>query len=154
VPRVRHTELLRLLLAAVAFAVAAAAYAQALQYRSVAEPAVILYDAPSRDANRLFVLSKDYPVEVVISSGDWVRVRDDTGAFGWIEAKSLSERRMVMVRVPVADARQRPEESAPVAFRVEQGVVLEFGGFSGGWARVRHRDGAAGYIRLGQLWGV
>jgi SH3 domain protein len=154
VPRVRHTELLRLLLAAAAFAAAAAAHAQALQYRSVAEPAVILYDAPSRDANRLFVLSKDYPVEVVIPSGDWVRVRDDTGAFGWIEAKSLSERRMVMVRVPEADARQRPEELAPVAFRVEQGVVLEFGGFSGGWARVRHRDGAAGYIRLGQLWGV
>lgn len=153
-PRARRIRPVRALLAAIAFAAAAAAHAQALQYRSVAEPAVILYDAPSRDANRLFVLSKDYPVEVVIPSGDWVRVRDDTGAFGWIEAKSLSDRRMVMVRVPVAEVRQRPEESAPVAFRVEQGVVLEFGGFSGGWARVRHRDGAAGYIRPGQLWGV
>jgi SH3-like domain-containing protein len=149
-----RTELVWLLTLAFAVAGVTAVQAQALQYRSVAEPVVILYDAPSREANRLFVLSRDYPVEVIISSGDWVRVRDDTGAFGWVESKSLSERRMVMVRVPVAEARQRPDESSQIAFRAEQGVVLEFNGFSGGWAQVRHRDGATGYVRLGQLWGV
>lgn len=153
-PQVRRTDWLRLLFAAAAFAAAFTAQSQALQYRSVDQAAAILYDAPSRDANRLFVLSRDYPVEVIISSGEWVRVRDSSGAFGWIEEKNLSDRRMVMVRVPVAEAREKPEASAPVAFKVEQDVVLEFGGFANGWARVRHRDGATGFIKLSQLWGV
>src|SRR6266404_5188666 len=41
--------------------------AVALEYRSVAE-AAILYDAPSAKAQKLFVLSRDYPVEVVVKA--------------------------------------------------------------------------------------
>ncbi|HWQ40082.1 MAG TPA: SH3 domain-containing protein [Burkholderiales bacterium] len=125
----------------------------AIEFRSVAEPAVILYDAPSKDSARLFVLSRDYPVEVIIGTDGWVRVRDDSGAFGWVEAKSLSNRRTVMVKTP-AEARQAPNDSAPAVFKAEQGLVLELQTIVGGWAQVRHRDGASGYLKLSQLWGV
>jgi len=128
--------------------------ALALDFRSVADPAVVLYDSPSKDSTKLFVLSRDYPVEVIIAIEGWVRVRDDTGAFGWVESKSLSNRRTVIVRVPSAEARQSADDKAPVAFKAEQGVILEFLGLSGGWAQVRHRDGASGFLRLPQLWGI
>jgi len=131
-----------------------AAPAAALEFRSVAEPAVVLYDLPSKTSTRLFVLSRDYPVEVIIATEGWVRVRDDTGAFGWVEAKSLSSRRTVMVKAQSAEIRQAPDDKAPVVFKAEQGLVLEFQGLAGGWAQVRHRDGASGYLKLPQLWGV
>jgi SH3-like domain-containing protein len=133
---------------------ASASHALALDFRSVAEPAAVLYDSPTKDSARLFVLARDYPVEVIISTDGWVRVRDDTGAFGWIEAKSLSNRRTVMVKAQSAQARQGPDEKAAVVFKAEQGLVLEFQGLAGGWARVRHRDGASGYLRLSELWGI
>jgi SH3-like domain-containing protein len=128
--------------------------AVALDFMSVADPAVVMYDGPSKDSPKLFVLSRDYPVEVVITAPDgWVRVRDDSGAFGWVEARSLSNRRTVLVKA-ASEARQAPNDKAPVAFKADPGLILEFQGLNSGWAQVRHRDGASGYLKLSQLWGL
>ena len=67
--------------------------AVALDFRSVGDAAAILYDAPSTKAQKLFVLSRDYPVEIVVKLEGWTKVRDDTGEFAWIENHQLSERR-------------------------------------------------------------
>ena len=62
---------------------------------------------------------------------------------------------MVVVTAPSAEARQRPEEAAPVAFVAVQNVALELHGIApGGWLRVRHPDGANGYMRASFVWGA
>lgn len=131
-----------------------AAPAAALEFRSVAVPAAILYDAPSLKARRLWLLSRDYPVEVIVSLEKWVKVRDATGSLAWVERDKLSERRMLLVTVPVAAIRQGPSASAPVVFQAEKDVVLELLEIGSGWVRVRHRDGASGWLELGQVWGL
>jgi SH3-like domain-containing protein len=125
----------------------------ALEFRSVAEPAV-LYDAPSSKAQKLFVLSSGYPVEVVVKLEGWTKVRDDTGEFAWIESAHLSDRRTVTAKIGGAEARQGPSESAPVLFTLDKNVILELIETSAGWAKVRHADGATGFIKVGQLWGL
>ena len=126
----------------------------ALEFRTVAENAAILYDGPTAKSSKLFVVSRGYPLEVIVTVEGWVKVRDGAGAFGWIEAKQLTDKRTVMVRVPVADVRSRPEEGAPVAFQAQQNVVLDLVSVSGGWVQVRHRDGGTGYVRAQQVWGA
>jgi SH3-like domain-containing protein len=126
----------------------------ALEYRSVSEYAAILYDAPSTKAQKIFVLSRGYPVEVVVILEGWTKIRDDTGEFAWIENMRLSDLHTVMIKVASADARQGPSEDSPVNFTVEKGVFLELTGMAVGWAKVRHADGATGYIKVSQLWGV
>lgn len=134
---------------------AAVGSAAAADYRSVAENAAVLYDAPSRAAKPVFVVSKLYPVEVIVNLDAWVKVRDHTGALNWIERKALSERRMVLVTAPVAAVRAKAEDAAPVAFQAQQNVALELLEITGGgWARVRHPDGAAGFLRTDQVWGL
>jgi SH3-like domain-containing protein len=128
--------------------------AGALEFRSVGPQAAVLYDAPSTKAQKLFILSQGYPVEILVSLEDWFKVRDASGALAWIEGKDLSVTRMVMVRVPRAEIRQAPAEDAPTVFQAEQDVLLEFIGLAGGYAQVRHRDGMAGYIRVGHIWGL
>ena len=127
--------------------------AVALEFRSVAD-AAILYDAPSTKAQKLFVLSRDYPVEVVVKVEGWTKVRDDTGEFAWIENSQLSERRTVLVKSSSAEARQSASDAAALAFTAEKGVVLEFLQLTAGWVKVRHPDGAVGFIKVSQLWGV
>ncbi|MGH8766575.1 MAG: SH3 domain-containing protein [Burkholderiales bacterium] len=127
--------------------------AVALEFRSVAD-AAILYDAPSTKAEKLFVLSRDYPVEVVVKVEGWTKVRDDTGEFAWIENHQLSERRTVLVKSSSAEARQSASDTAALAFTAEKGVVLEFLQHTAGWVKVRHPDGAVGFIKVSQLWGV
>jgi SH3-like domain-containing protein len=140
--------------AAAAVLLAAATAAQA-QFLSVGENATVLYDAPSRNAKPLYVVSRHYPLEVIVNLEAWVKVRDHTGALTWVERKTLVERRMVVVTAPSAEARVRPEDGAPAAFVAVQNVALELLGMvPGGWLRVRHPDGADGYLRTSLVWGA
>jgi len=128
--------------------------AGAAEYRSVQDSAAVLYDAPSRQAKPLYVVSRDYPLEVIVNLEAWVKVRDQAGALTWIEKKALGDKRMVIVTAPSADARERPEDGAPMAFSAAQNVALELIEVSpNGWLRVRHADGATGFMRANAVWG-
>ena len=141
--------------AAAALVLAAAATAAQAQFLSVGDNATVLYDAPSRNAKPLYVVSRHYPLEVIVNLEAWVKVRDHTGALTWAERKTLVDRRMVVVTAPAAEARVRPEDGAPAAFVAAQNVALELLGMvPGGWLRVRHADGADGYLRTSLVWGA
>jgi SH3-like domain-containing protein len=132
----------------------AATGAGAAEFRSVQENAAVLYDAPSRAATPLFVVQRNYPLEVIVNLDAWVKVRDQAGALSWIEKKALGEKRMLLVTGASAEARVRPEDGAPVAFSAAQNVALELVEVApGGWLRVRHADGATGFVRAAQVWG-
>ena len=152
--------------AALAWPLAVAALAfplgvAAADFRATSEPATVLYDAPSAKARPLFVYGRDVPVEVLVTVEGWTKVRDATGTIGWMPTRALAEKRVVVVRPPVADVRQAPEDNAPVAFRAEQNVILELAdpaptpaaSSTPGWVKVRHRDGASGFIKLAQVFG-
>jgi SH3-like domain-containing protein len=128
--------------------------ASAGDFRSVGEAGGVLYDGPSREATPLYVVSKDYPLEVIVHTGGWAKVRDHTGALSWIEMQSLGERHTVVVTASTAEAHQRPEEGAPVSFAAAQDVALELvESVPGGWLHVRHADGADGYLQSSLVWG-
>ena len=140
---------------AVVMAAFAAAPAAAAEFRSVAESAAVLYDAPSAKAKKLYVVNLGYPVEVVVVVEGWSKVRDASGEMTWIESRQLSEKRTVMVRMPIAQVREAADDTAPVAFQAQQNVLLELLEVTGaGWLRVRHRDGQTGFVRVAQVWGV
>ncbi len=123
-------------------------------FRTVGESGAVLYDAPSRQATPLFIVSKDYPLEVVAQTEAWLKVRDHAGAFSWIERRHLGERRMVVVTASSAEAHARPEDAAPITFVAAQDVALEVVEKApAGWLRVRHADGADGYLRATLVWG-
>ena len=145
-------RVLCILLASVLFA---ASQASAAEFRSVAENAAVLYDAPSAKAKKLYVVNQGYPVEVVVVVEGWSKVRDATGEMTWIESRQLADKRTVMVRMPIAQVREAADDAAPIAFQAQQNVLLELLEVTGsGWLRVRHRDGQAGFVRVAQVWGV
>ncbi len=129
--------------------------AAALEFRSVSENAAVLYDAPSAKANKLYIVNNGYPVEVVVAVEGWVKVRDINGDLTWIESKNLTDRRTVMVKVPLAQVRQSADDNAPVVFQAQQNVILDLvEATGGGWLRVKHRDGQTGFVKASQVWGA
>ena len=138
-----------------ALTLALASIAARADYRASASPPPVLYDAPSRAAKPLYVVTRYYPLEVIVNLDAWVKVRDQTGQLTWIERKLLVDQRTVVVTAPSTEVRVRPEDGAPVAFVAAQNVALEYLGTApGGWLRVRHPDGANGYVRADQVWGA
>jgi SH3-like domain-containing protein len=147
--RMRHAGL------AVGLAAAMAVPAAAADFRSIAEAAAIAYDAPSLKGKRLYVLGRGYPVEVIVVVESWVKVRDAGGELSWIESRLLSDRRTVLIRVPLAQVHEIADEQSRVVFQAQQNVLLDLlESAPGGWLRVRHREGQTGFVRVNQVWGA
>jgi SH3-like domain-containing protein len=129
--------------------------AYALEFRSVVPPKAVLYDAPSKEATKLFILSGGYPVEVIVNLGDWTKVRDQLGSLSWIENKQLSSRRMVLV-VTKTDIKMAEDATSALLATVDKDVVLELvsPGIKNGWVKVKHRDGITGFVQISSLWGA
>jgi SH3-like domain-containing protein len=135
--------------------VGAASAALAVDYRSVSVPAAILYDSPSQQGKKLYLIKAQTPVEVVVRLEGWFKVRDAEGSLAWIESRSLAERRMLVVTAPRGEIRQSDKPEAPLVAELDKWVAVEFvEAASPGWAKVRHKDGEAGYIRSTQVWGL
>ena len=128
--------------------------AGAAEFRSVHDAAAVLYDAPSRAATPVYIVSHSYPLEIIVNLEAWAKVRDHTGTLSWIEKRSLSDKRTVVVTAPSATVRVRPDETAPAAFVAAQNVVLDLIEIApGGWVRVRHADGTSGFVQSNVVWG-
>jgi SH3-like domain-containing protein len=142
-----------LLFATLSALVSPAAFA--LDYSSVSAPA-ILYDKPSNEGSgKLAIVRAGTPVEIVLTQGNWVKVRDPSGDLSWIETSALSSQRTVLITVDRATVFHAADASSAAVFVVTRGVVLDYlGADTAGWVRVRHADGASGYLRINEVWGL
>ncbi|MDR3353096.1 MAG: hypothetical protein LBO00_08900 [Zoogloeaceae bacterium] len=128
--------------------------ARALEYRSVAAPVAVFHEAPR--GKKLYLLKEGTPLEILIHQGDgWIKARDAEGTLAWVESRALSTRRTVVVTATRADVRKSASMDAPIVFQAEKWVALELlESGQTGWAKVRHRDGASGFVRITQIWGL
>ncbi|MBY0572879.1 MAG: hypothetical protein K2P84_04300 [Undibacterium sp.] len=132
-----------------------AAMAHALEYRSVGASPIVMYDAPTARGIKLAVAPAGMPVEVILTSGAWCRVRDASGELSWVEAKDLIPRRNLVVKTSNARIRSAPEEYAAMIFSADKHVLLEMAEPAvGAWVKVKHRDGQTGYVRTSDVWGL
>jgi SH3-like domain-containing protein len=128
--------------------------AYALEYRSTGRTA-LLYDAPSTAADKVAIAGSGLPLEVVVDTDVWVKVRDPSGRLAWVEKSALGGAKTVMVKADASVIRQQPRADAEVVFRAERGLLLEVAGAADpyGWLPVRHADGLAGWLPSHEVWG-
>ncbi len=133
----------------------ATAASHAVDFKTVGTNPVILYDAPSAKGGKLYVAPRGMPLEVVLSYGEWVKVRDASGEMAWTEAKGLSAKRNVVARAANLKVRASPDDTASAIILVDKGVLLEMSEQpSSGWVKVRHKDGQNGYVKTSEVWGL
>ena len=126
----------------------------ALEYLSIADNAVIMYNAPSIKADKLYVVSRYLPVEAVVKVEGWVKIRDSSGTLSWVEKKAVSDKRFVIIIEQQAQVYQAADINSTLLFQAQKDVVLEWlETSSNGWVKVRHRDGQSGYVKTTQIWG-
>ncbi|HEX6736403.1 MAG TPA: SH3 domain-containing protein [Azonexus sp.] len=129
--------------------------AAAGEFRTVDVPAAILYDTPSQKGRKLYLIKAQTPVEIVVRLEGWAKVRDAEGSLAWIEAAHLAERRNLVVIAARAEIRQADHADAPIVAELDKWVAVELlGPAAPGWAKVKHRDGATGFVRSTQVWGL
>ncbi|MGF6119281.1 SH3-like domain-containing protein [Janthinobacterium lividum] len=133
----------------------ATAASHAVEFKTVGAAPVILYDAPSSKGGKLYVAPRGMPLEVVLSYGEWVKVRDASGEMAWTEAKGLSAKRNLVARAANLKVRASPDDTASAIILVDKGVLLEMSEQpTSGWVKVRHKDGQSGYVKTSEVWGM
>lgn len=128
--------------------------AWAADFRSVSVAKAVSYDAPSLEAKKMLIFSQDYPLEVIVNLGEWLKVRDATGTLSWVEAKQMVQKRMVVATASTA-VRQADNADAPLVATLEKDVVVELvTDNKNGWVKVKHANGVSGFVQSSQLWGA
>jgi len=131
-----------------------AVVAQAFDFKAVGDAPAVMYDAPTQKGIKRFIAPPGMPVEVVHVSGEWSKVRDASGEMNWVETKVLGTKRTVVVTAANAKIRAKAEDSAPLVFSADKGVLLEIAEpIASGRIKVRHRDGQVGYVKATEVWG-
>jgi SH3-like domain-containing protein len=97
---------------------------------------------------------RDLPVRVLKRYESWRLIEDPDGERGWMLSTMLSDRRTAMVQA--GDPRRihsQPDESSPVRYLAEAGVVGRISRCRGGWCRIVIGK-RQGFIRKSDIWGV
>lgn len=126
------------------------------EFRSVAFAKTILYEAPSATTKRVYLVGEGYPLEIIVSLGDWLKVRDPYGTLSWAESKNLQSKRTVIVKVDKANIYKDPESKSALVATIEKDVVIELSDplITNGWIKVRYQQDLDGYIQTSQVWGI
>lgn len=124
------------------------------EFRSVSVSKAIVYDSPSAQSKKVYLLGQGYPVEVIVNLAEWVKVRDQQGGLSWIDAKQLSAKRTLLLVAP-AEIKPSPEMGVASIGRLEKDVVVDFiEPAKNGWVKVKHRDGLVGFVQTSAVWGL
>ncbi len=132
----------------------AAAASLAMDFKTVGNAPVILYDVPSTEGAKLFVAPRGMPLEIVLTYGQWVKVRDVHDDLAWTQARGLSNKRQAVVRQSGLKIRAAAQDDASISFIADKGTLLEVTeSIASGWVKVRHQDGQSGYLKSTDIWG-
>tara|TARA_R110002110_G_scaffold415612_6_gene652093 strand:- start:121927 stop:122472 length:546 start_codon:yes stop_codon:yes gene_type:complete len=98
---------------------------------------------------------RSLPAEVVGEFENWRQIEVQDGTVGWVHKSMLSGKRMATVTAARVRILQAPEEKAPVAAFVEDGVIVALDGCEATWCRISiESHGVEGWIARSALWGI
>ena len=98
-------------------------------------------------------LFQGYPLKVTEKKGDWLKVSDFGNDTGWIFSSLVKPGTTVIVNGKKSiNMRSKPNTTASIVATVDRGVVLTKVSTEGKWVKVRHSQGAIGWIYSPLLW--
>lgn len=144
----------RTLIAAAALGLVALSPTWAQDLVSVRNPSVNLRAGPGTDTEVLWKLTRGYPLQVLETKGNWLRVQDFEGDGGWIARSVTSDARYHVVKATRLNLRAGPGTQHPVAAQAVYGDVLRTARRQGDWVQLQAPKGSGTVWAASEhLWG-
>ena len=137
---------------AIALVLIAASLASAKMV-SITRPKVNMRSGPGTNYAILWELGKGFPLKVVGSNGDWLKVIDFESDVGWIYGKLTGRVPHLIVKKKRINIRSGPGRRYKLVGKAKYGVVFRTLARRGGWVKVKHENGLKGWIKRSLLWG-
>jgi SH3-like domain-containing protein len=125
---------------------------------SVAGEKVNLRKGPSTQYPIIWELGKGFPLRVISSKGNWLKVSDFESDVGWVYKKLVSRKPHLIVKTNKnsrarINIRSGPGKKYKIVGKAEYGVVFQTLKRGDGWVKVRHETGLTGWVKRSLLWG-
>jgi SH3-like domain-containing protein len=126
-------------------------------FMSVNVDQAFLHEAPSDSTKKSYIVTKGYPLEVIVSLKEWKKVKDHVGLINWIKTSDLSSKRTVLNLKNNNSIYLEPLSESPLLANVNENVTLELLDEKkiDGWVKVYSKFGdIEGFIKDTDLWGI
>jgi SH3-like domain-containing protein len=125
---------------------------------SVAGEKVNLRKGPSTEYPIIWELGKGFPLRVIGSQGNWLKVSDFESDVGWVYKDLVSKKPHLIVKSnnnskARINIRSGPGTNYKVVGMAEYGVVLQTLQRGNSWVKVKHETGLTGWVKRSLLWG-
>lgn len=120
---------------------------------SIANEKVNLRSGPGKKYSVLWELGKGFPLQIVSSKGNWLKVTDFEKDTGWIYKKLITDKRHLIVKKKRVNIRNKPGKNSNIIGKANYGVVFRTLETKKGWAKIKHENGLTGWIKRDLLWG-
>ncbi len=127
--------------------------ASAATYVSVKGDNINVRTGPGTDNPVRMELFDGYPLQVIATEGEWLKVTDYEQDSGWIHNSLVVDGKTVIVNgTNSVNMRAEPSTQSAIIANVDRGVVLTKLDSRGNWLKVRHASGLDGWIYKPLLW--
>ena len=126
-------------------------------FMSVNADQAFLHEAPSDSTKKSFIVTRGYPLEVIVSLKEWKKVKDHEGLINWIKTSDLSSKRSVLNLKGDNPIYLEPSSASPILAKVNENVTLELleAKKIDDWVKVYSKVGdIEGFIKATDLWGI
>jgi SH3-like domain-containing protein len=107
---------------------------------------------PGPNQDVLWKVEKYYPVEVIETSGVWIRFKDYEGDTGWIHKSLVDKTPTVVTKQNGCQLRAGPGTEQPVLIKIDKGIPFKVLKRDGRWIHVEHADGDKGWLHDTLVW--
>lgn len=98
-------------------------------------------------------LFKGYPLKVVSTQGEWLKIVDFENDSGWIHQSLVTDENTAIVNGNKnVNMRSEASTSSSVVATVDRGVVMTKLETKGKWVKLKHSSGLIGWIYKPLLW--
>ncbi len=139
------------LLAVFGFCFASSAFSA--EYVSVKGDNVIERTGAGTNYEVSMELFKGYPLKVLSTQGEWLKIVDFENDQGWIHQSLVTDGNTVIINGNKSvNMRAEPSTNSSIIATVDRGVVMTKLETQGKWLKLKHSTGLIGWIYKPLLW--
>ena len=127
--------------------------AHAAKYVSIKGDNINVRTGPGTNYQVSMELFRGYPLKVLASQGDWLKITDYENDGGWIHSSLIETGNTVIVNgTKTVNMRSEPSTKGSIVANVDRGVVMTKLESRGKWLKLKHSSGLIGWIYKPLLW--
>lgn len=127
--------------------------AQAQEFLSIKGNTVNIRAKPTTQSEIAWELINGYPVQVIATQDDWVKVKDFEGALGWVHKPLTSTEAHYLIKGNMINLRSGPSTKHGVVTKLNKYDIVKTLEKNDGWAKVKTADGQEGWLLESLGWG-